>query len=283
MVQAKKHTLQEVMRFGAQLIGTEDLDPVYCALYRAKLPKKQLYRLLLAYFCFYHLGVSARISEEEGDAFWDVMEIAARNRVCSHLPAEFTRWPRGSERRHFRGDKCVEAVRKVRKNSEGKNELGVGPVPEHTIGLFFEMAQMVDFVGFMKVVQVFPMMGPWVAFKVADIMERVLGASIEFPNDLALLYKEPRAALDMLDVPAEEASQRLLGYFSHYAAPPSYERRCNIQEVETCLCKTRSFWHGKYYIGKDIHEIRKGLVGWGETADRLLRVMPEEVEQGLFQ
>ena len=32
---------------------------------------------------------------------------------------------------------------------------------------------------------------------------------------------------------------------------------------------------GSYHIGKDIHEVRQALRGWGETAERMLAVMPD--------
>jgi hypothetical protein len=157
-----------------------------------------------------------------------------------------------------------------------------GPGAEHIIGLWYEMAQLVTFTGFMKTVRILPMFGDWIAFKAADVMERVLGAEIEFPNNILTFYKEPRAALDLLDVPPEKANLNLLKYFADFRAPPSGNRPCNIQEVETICCKWKSYTSGHYYVGKDIHEIRKGLTGWGETATRLLNVMPKEIEQGLF-
>jgi hypothetical protein len=52
-----------------------------------------------------------------------------------------------------------------------------------------------------------------------------------------------------------------------------------VAEVETILCKAKSCWHRKYWIGKDIKEVRHGLEGWGETANLLLKHMPNEVPQ----
>ena len=69
----------DVQAFGDALITTQDLDPVYCAIYHARLPEPQLCRLLLAYWCFYHLGVAASISEKEHGDFWEWMRVAAVN------------------------------------------------------------------------------------------------------------------------------------------------------------------------------------------------------------
>lgn len=270
------HKVQEVIKFGEALIKTGDLDPIYIALLEAKLPLDQLKRLLLAYFCFYHLGASAFISEMEGETFWQVMEIAARNKLCG--PDEISsdirheRWPRGAERRHFRGDKCVEAIRKL--ESFGQ--------PERFVGVIHDMGKLVTLQSVMSSIQIFPLFGPWIAFKVADMLERILGTPIEFPNDLTLLYKEPRAALDMLNVPADFANDQLLNHFKKFKAPPRYERPCQINETETVLCKWKSSLGGNYWVGKDIHEVRQGLVGWGDTASKLLSCMPAEVEKGLF-
>jgi hypothetical protein len=274
-----KHRLQEVIEFGEKLLKTEDLDPVYVALYKARLPKDQLYRLLLAYFCFYHLGVSARLSEEEGETFWDVMEIAARNKLCdpyeidSDLPLG-SKWPRGAERRHFRGEKCVGAVVYFRR-------LGA---PELVVKQLSTSKRALSLREVINQVESFPMFGPWIAFKVADMLERVVGVPIEFPNDITLLYKEPRAALDMLTISSDAANELLLMHFATIKAPPSYNRFCNIQEVETILCKWKSSVGGHYYVGKDTHEIRQGLKGWGTTADKLSKYLPRNVEPvvGLF-
>lgn len=286
----RKHKLSEVIEFGEQLIKTNDLDPVYVALYgvvQSKgFAKGQLARLLLAYFLFYHLGASAALSEFEGDDFWDVVENAAANEIPPNMNGDWPgeRWPRGTERRHFRGRKCVQAVQEMRKFSKGKSDNPDDPCAEYIIQLWTELGDLITLEGFMRSVQVLPLMGPWIAFKVADVCERVLAVPIEFPIDLALIYKEPRAALGMLTVPAERASLLLLQHFHAFKAPPRYERGCNIQETETVLCKWKSHVNGHYWVGKDIHEIRKGLKGWGETADKLLACMPNEVgrEKGLF-
>jgi hypothetical protein len=104
-----------IYEFGDALIRTRDLDPVYCAIYDAKLSEPQVSRLLLSYWCFYNLGAAAAISEKEADEYWRFMRIAAVNEEPPrkwNLPGE--RWPRASERRHFRGEKCVRAVEQMR-------------------------------------------------------------------------------------------------------------------------------------------------------------------------
>jgi hypothetical protein len=209
------------------------------------------------------------------------MLIAADNKEwepCGYyhdLGDLFYRWPRGAERRHFRGKKCVNAIDWLRAYEPKK--------PENLIDALIGVIQPILLPEVMERVQKWELFGPWIAFKAADMIERVLGVTVLFPSDLTLIYKEPRAALDLLDVAPEDANIRLLNHFRKFPAPPLNDRVCNIQECETVLCKWKSSVGGHYHIGKDIHEVRNGLKGWGTTAQRLYDAMPPEVEGGLFK
>lgn len=253
-----------IEEFGRALIETGDLDPVYIAIHGAKLSKPQLAKLLLSYWSFYHLGLAAWLSEQED---WGTsLTLAAANERPSPLGG---RWPRGAERRHFRGKACVKAVQFL---SEESSEARIASLGE-------------SFESITTKVETWPLFGPWISYKSADMLERCWGAKFEFPLDVCLLYDEPRKGLLMLnqEKPEQELT-RLLGVFKQYKAPPANDRACNVQEVETILCKNRGFVHGTYWIGKDIHEIRHGLEGWGDTASALLRCSPKEVVlvEGLF-
>lgn len=263
-----KHSFKEIITFGEALVKTQDLDPLYVGLVGADLPKDQLYRWLLCYFCFYNVGVASYMSELEGSAYWRRMLDAAANDSApiSRLPPVGERWPRAAERRHFRGQKCVDAVTWFSKRS-----------PEFWVGLLTELGSLVTLKGVMAVVQEWPMCGPWIAFKAADLLERVVGVRIEFPEDITLLYKEPRAALDLLEGDPVQTNRKLIKHFGQYLAPPCYDRPCGVAETESILCKTKSSWGGHYYIGKDIHEQRHALKGWGVTADQILKFYPTEV------
>jgi hypothetical protein len=260
----------DIIPFGRALLDTRDLDPVYVAIHGAKLPEPQLCRLLLAYWCFYHL------SEQEGPNYWQAMRVAAENilspRDAQHgLPAG--RWPRGAERRHFRGDKCVRAVRYLSTHQ-----------PEIIVRNLVDTCRSDE--GIMRKVQKWPMFGPWIAFKAADMLERVYGAPIKFNPKIGLMYDEPRMGLDMLLLqPGNEgrflgrtsAYEHLLREFARRQAPPALDRPCGPQEVETILCKWKSHMGGHYWVGKDIHEVRSGLEGWGDTARAMQKACPSEV------
>jgi len=259
----------DIREFGTQLIRTGDLDPVYIGLYKARMPREQLERALIAYWYFYSLGFAAWASETEGDAFWKRMETAAINLEPSPLGE---RWPRATERRHFRGQKCINAIYWLRKEQ-----------PEYWVRSLKDAKTEKDV---MAAVNEWPMCGNWIAFKAADMLERVYGQPITFDQNIGLMYSSPRAALDLLaadpefiavDKTPEGLYRNLLTFFSSHRAPPGNDRFCNAQETETILCKWGSMQTGHYHVGKDLTEVRHALAGWGTTAQRITDVMPEEV------
>jgi hypothetical protein len=109
---------------------------------------------------------------------------------------------------------------------------------------------------------------------------------VRFDPNIGLMYKEPAEGLRLLiDLPSDpnrynslsDAYSQLLKHFRQFKAPPASDRPCGPQEVETVLCKWKSHMNGHYHVGKDIREVRHALAGWGDTADRLLKACPTEV------
>lgn len=276
--------------FGALLLRTQDLDPVYSALGGAgrKIGRPQLLRLCLAYWCFYHLGASASLSETSGRAFWDRMLVAARNE------GEPKPWPRGAERRHFRGQQAISAVSELADRYDKPEDAALGLAGSRDLASFRDVSEAAQsHRGF----------GPWIAFKIADMRERVLGLATDFRDCELGIYKDPRqgAALAWYELelragrPVDEAYRKApweypitdeqlksvvdyyVKHFRKFKAPPFGDRAVNQQEVETCLCKFKSYRKGHYWPGKDIKEIGEGLHGWGRTADLLRTHIPKEV------
>lgn len=258
----------DIYSFGQLMISTKDLDPLYVGLKGAKLPEKQLYRWLSAYMMFYHVGLSSWLSEHEGKDFGKVCLEAAKNITTSPTGG---RWPRASERRHFRGGKCVTSTDKM---------FGDNGHPEVWVESLSNCKTEKEVI---KEVSKWPMHGAWAGFKMADLLETVLDLPIKFDEDLGIMYEEPRAALDILH--KEDPSKTVLEHYQElglwirqFETPHPSNRRCGPQELETVCCKWKSYLGNHYFIGKDIKEHRHSLIGWGQTAEKLLEAYPYERE-----
>ena len=255
-----------IYKFGERLITTGDLDPVYIALVKVDLTRGQLARVLVAYWMFYHLGVAAWLSEQKD--FWGAALTAAENIKPSPLGG---RWPRGVERRHYRGKESLSSVRRLAKSP-----------PEELIEGLAREASLRGLEGVLEAIGPWPLFGPWIGFKIADMLERCAGVAVSFPDDICLMYQEPAQGLSILaaieGVSEEDMYLTLRQHFRKYKAPPRNDRRCGVQEIETILCKWKSMRGGHYYVGKDILEVRHGLKGWGGCARRMLECMPKPVE-----
>lgn len=251
----------DIYEFGRQLLQTNDLDPVYVVLYRAKLERPKLLRWLLAYWCLYHVGTASWICEsiDESD-YWDRLRIAAGSND----------YPRSSERRHYRG---LAATRSV----EWLARQGLSALFQPLIGVD---TQSIDL---MRYVMTWVGFGPWIAFKVADMIERLGLSRVRFDSSAIHLFDSPKQGAALLweaersfgAKPGEAepwAIRSILHRLGSVKAPPRYERVINVQEVETILCKWKSHMKGHYCIGEDIEAVRNGLLRFARcrTSQRLI-------------
>lgn len=115
--------------------------------------------------------------------------------------------------------------------------------------------------------------GPWIAFKVADMLERLGLARIAFDTESVFLFDSPkegaRRLLENLKVVVARSERpgvieswavgKILRALDGMDAPPRYERKLNAQEAETVLCKWHSYMKGHYRIGEDIESCKKSL------------------------
>ncbi len=243
--------------FGNALLVTEDLDPVYVLLVNSGMSMPFLKRFCLAYWCFYHSGVAAKIAESPRN-FWGRMETAIADK-----------WPRGVERRHFRGKACETALDYMQ---------SIGAKPEAIVDMMTEGETCAEV---MASAMKFPAFGPWIGFKIADMKERVLAQPCEFAPGFLDIFKDPAigAALVRQDAyqtgvvnakplrPHEvnEVVVELCKLFRRRKAPPLVNggsgRRVGPQEVETILCKWKSHLRNHYPVGKDTREIGEQLRG----------------------
>ena len=275
--------------FGRVLITSGDLDPIYIALRRllrgGVWDRNMVDRWMIAYWCFYHAGVASHMCEYTNDAFWEQMMLAAVNDTESPAGG---RWPRGGERRHFRAANAVKAIEYMRKRwpvpSMMVGYLSAGSTPAQPLTLKEVSRRTQEHVGF----------GPWIGFKVADMLERILDCPVDFTLAEVFMFKDPeKAALKLFEmreghkypegaklkreVILKNVTEYLQATFADLKAPPGGDRPINIQEVETVLCKWKSHMNGHYPLLNDITEINEGLKAWPNGAARLFRAnMPEE-------
>lgn len=253
-----------IYEFGSQLLETNDLDPVYVLLHHANFDAVDLRRWLLAYWCFYHVGTASWVLEGRaaGD-YWSRMEQAAGSKD----------WPRSSERRHFRGDNAKKSVAYLKNRGSAALFDDLEQAGNDARKVIWAVQQWVGF-------------GPWIAFKVADMLERLGIQHVDF--DLStVMYSSPQEAAEELwriEHPGEGrrsankdegewAINRILSELGERSAPPGHDRAIGAQEAETILCKFKSYINGHYHVGEDIAAVRAGLLRFArsKTAQRLFR------------
>lgn len=249
-----------VYDFGRRLLQTNDLDPVYVLLWEAHLDADELYRWLLSYWCFYHMGTASWCTE--GD-YWSRMLEAAGSKD----------YPRCHERRHFRGQKAVDAINRL-------SQMRVSSLFQPLVGVGSQSVHLV-----MTKVQSWPQFGPWIAFKVADMLERLGLCNVRFDAGAMFLFDSPREGAELLYSQeamfhgelktnrGEWAVGRILSELGQHEAPPRYERKINVQEAETILCKWKSYMGGRYHVGEDVASCRAGLLRFARCflSQRLLQ------------
>lgn len=260
-------TKMTVEQFGAELLKANDLDPVYVLLHEAR-EAGDLYgfardRFLIAYFCFYHIGTAAWIvgSDCYGEDYWTRFEAAARSKD----------YPRSAERRHFRGDNAMKCFAYLR-------ERGTAALMDDIMRAGLSAAEL------MAAVRQWVGFGPWISFKVADMVERLGIRPVEFDADTAMYEGSPTEAAHLLwDVmnpgldpngePGGAEAWAVDFVLAHLAAlpahdlppgrrlaPPRYDRALNAQEAETVLCKWKSYLGGHYHVGEDVAACRRALI-----------------------
>ena len=277
-----------IEEFGRELLVSGDLDPVYIALHlmqrEGDIDKEQLYRWILAYILCYHCGCASYLSEFAGNEFFQRVMIAATNLEQTPLGG---RWPRSSERRHWRGKFAEEVVAKLHFQYGDRPEQFVENIAFDSVGdpyhaKFSEVAKRVsNHHGFSH----------WASFKLADLIDRVGIQNIDFSFHDVVIYKDPVLAAEMVyrqknglpdNVKVKPEGIKavfdyLIDHFSDYTAPPLFDRKIGVQESESQLCKYKSHLHGHYPLYNDIREIHHGLTPWAEinsTAKKFQLRMP---------
>lgn len=271
-----------IEKFGRHLLESGDLDPVYIALnelMKAEWDLAQVKRWCVAYWCLYHCGAASYLSTFEGTTFWLQLLEAARNEKPAPTGG---RWSRGSERRHWRGKQAVASWEDLNHRYDK---------PEDMVN--YIMTANNEFTRVADRVKEHRAFGPWIAFKVCDMMDRVFRHPVDFTEAAVFMFKDPVKAAEMVwrekqNIPdsmqikdqktRNEIIHQVVGYleseFKGMTAPPLHDRPIELQEVETVLCKWKSHMNGHYPLNNDIDEIIEGCEGWGYAADDFRGAMP---------
>lgn len=272
-----------VVDFGKILFESADLDPLYVALLGGALDRDQLCRWLVAYWCFYSSGFASLASERVGRGFWQLMTEAAVNTTDAPTGG---RWPRGAERRHFRGKTAVEGVKQL--------EEYYGSRPEGMIDYLVSGKMDIDSV--IQRAKTHKYFGNWIAFKISDMIDAVLRIRVAQDDLTVFLYDSPRKSIDECYLSGaitggsgdryENAMNWLWGQLQECKIPHKPTSAPDWFSLETVWCKHLSHMHGHYPLYKDTIEIREGLEPWSEisaTAHKLLKAMPEvNTKEGLL-
>lgn len=250
----RNETKMTAVEFGKALINSGDLDPIYfifnADVSGVELSEVEQSQFLLAYWFFYHAGVASFLSGGTESWFYERCERT------------FDQLPRGTERRHFRGTKALDAILLIQQ---------MFPKPQQVVEYVYQPTFQETKARVLKL----PMFGDWIAFKVADMIERCLRREIDFSDCELGFYETPAAAAPLIapqidcDPTVEAVAEKLNAILGENLAPPFFDRRVNLQEIETIMCKYKSYLKGSYFVGKDFAEILHHFDGWGNTAERL--------------
>jgi hypothetical protein len=268
-----------VVEFGSRLVQTGDLDPIYTMLNATSMPDTTLNRWCLAYWMFYHAGVASQLAESPN--FWDMVWRAQREK-----------WPRGTERRHYKAAQSERSIKYLQERYPNAEDAADDVSSIHTpLHHRFEMIQQraMSWVGF----------GPWIAFKIADMVDAVLHVPGDFTGTEGDFFDDPVAGAICVLAPefgielegaelvreakaeakavnrTEKAERVRAAVKLLKAGPlgklrsPTADRPLGVQEYETIFCKYKSHLNGHYPVGKDTKEIIHGLHGWGDLAQQL--------------
>lgn len=254
----KRSTKLSVYDFGQQLLETNDLDPIYVMLWEAKLPKEKLQKWLLSYWCHYHSGTASWTVDQKD--YWQALFDVAGSKE----------YPRSMERRHFRGNNALKSVTDLCQQTVAER---LNPIMNAT---------EIPATDLMSYVRQWNGFGPWIAFKVADMIERLDLARVKFDVNNITIFDSPREGAELLyqetgnpEVKPTNivrwAVGEIINCLGDFKAPPRYERGINIQEAETVLCKWKSYRNGHYKVGEDIESLKRSLRVFDTPTNLLLR------------
>ena len=217
-----------------------DLDPMYDLM--SKLPLEQRELFALHFFMFYDAGEAAKaMYGTDQNSFWEYVDDT------------YATTRRGTERRHFRGDKGLEAIKNMRRHGTPSTFWS----KMYGISLR-EIAQNVTyrFRG--------NQIGPYFIWKAMDIFDRCLGMPVKLSMEEVLKFMpdEPRKCAEVCwpGVKLEQVVDTVVGGIKHLPAPGVSGRNCHYSEAETVLCMIKGYFlTGSHTLGDDVDEKHRQL------------------------
>jgi hypothetical protein len=247
-------------------IVTGDIDPTYWAITKARHEwgQKWAVRFCVGMLTYYHMGTAVQAAEYEGKEFWDFLFEAYKTA------------PRAAERRHFRGEAGIAALRVMESRSPDPNK-------------FFEQFSAQTYVGVKAVCEKhLAQFGPYFQLKVCDYMDRCLTMPIiSYAGLEANLPTLPAKAVALMipRVPIPLAFKTICHMVDklELLAPPLFERPLGPAEVETILCDWKRAKTGSSWLGADVVEKRIALKGYGDRAMRMMDFLPPVTPRHRFE
>jgi len=236
--------------FAQHTVLTGDLDPMYDMIY--KLDEGERERYALHFFMFYDAGEAAKaMYATDNNSFWE------------YVSDTYDQTSRGTERRHFRGDKGRIAIRQMRHFGtpiQFWDRLSVPTLKQLTwrVETGFKGCQI----------------GPYFIWKAMDILDRCLERPVQIDMGSVLkgMPDEPRkcAAIVWPDKTLAQVVQDVTDAISHLPAQGNPSRNCGYPEAETILCMIKGYYlTGTHTLGDDIDEKHEQMKDFPEMC-RLL-------------
>jgi hypothetical protein len=240
-------TINTWERFAQITIATNDLDPMYEMLFKARAVHGDdwVKRYCMHFLMFYHAGEAALAADEK----W----------TWAQYEYEFATLLRGTERRHFRGTQGGNCMKRLSEASQSPQDAFENMVaPSYTALTQLFLRGRFKGCGF----------GEYFMWKVLDLQTRVFDHSITLSLEEASKYlpNEPVAAAGTLfpHLTLRETLSMVEEEIDRY--PLNYRvGHCTLQEAETVLCMLKgAFMTRTHQVGDDIADKRRALADYPE-------------------
>lgn len=251
-------------KFARLTVQTGDLDPMYDLIYkgRMKYGGQWGYQFALHFFMYYHPGQAAAMANAKTELdFWHMQ---------NHGYEEFKR---GTERRHFRGEKGRIAMLTFQRMGSPKEIWQKLWSPTYTLMLDNIKA---EFQGCQ--------IGPYFAWKAMDILDRCLSLPVSLSLKEAMLGMpdEPRESAKYFfpDMNLGSVLDMIVEEICDMDAQGQPNRKCGYAEAETILCMMKGYFKTKTHtIGDDVDE------KYNQLADHpyLRRLLPPKLDWDSYE